>query len=56
MDENAWLGLASLLMAAILVIPAGLEAAKGRVLFYAALWLAVIAALVWGYELMQSVG
>jgi hypothetical protein len=53
MDENAWLGLTALLMAAVLVVPAGLQAAKGRILLSAAVWLAVIVALMWGYDFMQ---
>jgi hypothetical protein len=56
MDENAWLGLTALLMAAVLVVPAGLQGAKGRVLLYAAVWLAVVVALMWGYDLMQPGG
>lgn len=48
-SENQWLQLAALIMAAILVVPAALRAARGRTLLYAAGWLAVLAALVWGY-------
>ena len=50
MSENQWLQLAALIMAAILVVPAALKAARGRTLLYAAGWLAVLAALVWGFE------
>lgn len=50
MDENDGLRLTALLMAAILVVPAGLRAAKGRIPLYVAVWSAVFAALVWGYD------
>lgn len=51
MTENDWIRLAALLGAAVLVVPAALRAARGRILFYAAAWLAVVAALVWAYEI-----
>lgn len=50
MSENQWLQLVALLMAATLVVPAALRAAKGRTPLYAAAWLALVAALVWGYQ------
>lgn len=50
MSENQWLQLVGLIMAATLVVPAALSAAKGRLLLYAVAWLALIAALVWGYQ------
>lgn len=50
MSENQWLQLVGLIMAATLVVPAALSQAKGRVLLYAAAWLALIAALVWAHQ------
>ncbi|HRJ60686.1 MAG TPA: hypothetical protein PKZ97_03535 [Azospirillaceae bacterium] len=55
MSENQWLQLAAVAMAAILVFPAALGAAKkGDVLKHAAIWLALLAALAWGYEIFVA--
>lgn len=49
MSEGQWMALAGLLMAAVLVVPGGLRRNRGRVLPYAAVWLAVVAALIFAY-------
>lgn len=55
MSENQWLQLAMLLMAAILVLPAVIGAARnGAALKNAAAWLALLVALAWGYELYAA--
>lgn len=55
MSENQWLQLAMLLMAATLVLPAAISAArKGGVLPHAAAWLALLVALAWGYEIFGA--
>lgn len=55
MSENQWLQLAVITMAAILVFPAVLGAAKkGDVLKHAAAWLGLLVALAWGYELYAA--
>lgn len=45
-----WLALMALAMVAVLVVPAALRHNRGVVLRNAALWLAVIVALVWIYD------
>jgi hypothetical protein len=51
MSENQWLQLAMVSMAAVLVLPAAIAAArKGGALIHAAAWLALLVALAWGYE------
>lgn len=50
MSETNWLSLVALLMVAVLVVPAALRRNRGVVLRNAAIWLAVIVALVWIYD------
>ncbi|WP_199720721.1 MULTISPECIES: hypothetical protein [Azospirillum] len=50
METVDWLSLTALAMVAVLVVPGALRHNRGVVLRNAALWLAVIVALVWGYE------
>ncbi|WP_169055129.1 hypothetical protein [Azospirillum sp. TSH100] len=50
MRETDWMSLAALLMIAVLVVPAALRRNRGVVLRNAALWLALIVALVWVYD------
>lgn len=50
MDEANWLQLVALLMVAILVVPAALRRNRGTWLQYAAVWLAIIAGLVFAWE------
>ena len=45
-----WLGLVSLLMVAVLVVPAALARNRRTWLPYAAAWLAAIVSLVWAYQ------
>lgn len=55
MSENQWLQLAAIIMAAILVFPAALRSAKnGGALMHAAVWLTLLVALVWGYEMFYA--
>ncbi|WP_169055020.1 MULTISPECIES: hypothetical protein [unclassified Azospirillum] len=50
MSETQWMSLVALLMVAVLVVPAALRRNRGVVLRNAALWLALIVALVWVYN------
>lgn len=50
METVDWLSLTALAMVAVLVVPSALRHNRGVVLRNAVLWLAVIVALVWGYE------
>ena len=50
MESFNWLALVSLLMVAVLVVPAALSHNRRTWLPYAAVWLAVIVALVWAYQ------
>jgi len=50
MDESQWLALVGLLMVAVLVVPAALRSNRTTWLPYAAVWLAVVAALVFVYQ------
>ncbi|WP_434615115.1 hypothetical protein [Azospirillum sp. B2RO_4] len=50
MNETQWMSLVALLMVAVLVVPAALRRNRGVVLRNAALWLALIVALVWAYD------
>ncbi|WP_199237670.1 hypothetical protein [Azospirillum sp. TSH64] len=50
MSETQWMSLVALLMVAVLVVPAALRRNRGAVLRNAALWLALIVALVWVYD------
>lgn len=50
MGETEWMSLVALLMVAVLVVPAALRRNRGVVLRNAALWLALIVALVWIYD------
>ncbi len=50
METVDWLSLVALVMVAILVIPGGLRRNRGTALRNAALWLALIVALVWIYD------
>ncbi|MFS2011175.1 hypothetical protein ACCD06_15040 [Azospirillum sp. CT11-132] len=50
MSETQWMSLVTLLMVAVLVVPAALRRNRGVVLRNAALWLALIVALVWVYN------
>jgi hypothetical protein len=50
MSETQWMSLVALLMVAVLVVPAALRRNRGVVLRNAALWLALIVALVWAYD------
>lgn len=49
-SETQWMSLVALLMVAVLVVPAALRRNRGVVLRNAALWLALIVALVWIYD------
>lgn len=49
MNESQWIALIGLLMVAVLVVPGALRRNRGRVLPYAAAWLAVVAALMFAY-------
>lgn len=49
-SETQWMSLVALLMVAVLVVPAALRRNRGVVLRNAALWLALIVALVWVYN------
>ena len=49
MTENQWIALVGLLMVAVLVVPGALRGNRGRMLPYAAAWLAIVAALVFAY-------
>jgi len=49
-SETQWISLVALLMVAVLVVPAALRRNRGVVLRNAALWLALIVALVWVYN------
>jgi len=48
--ETQWMSLVALLMVAVLVVPPALRRNRGVVLRNAALWLALIVALVWIYD------
>lgn len=50
MSETQWMSLVALLMVAVLVVPAALRRNRGVVVRNAALWLALIVALVWIYD------
>ncbi len=50
MSETNWLSLVALVMVAVLVVPAALRRNRGVAVRNAALWLAVIVALVWIYD------
>lgn len=50
MGESDWLRLVALLMVAVLVVPAALRRNRGTWLRYAAMWLAIITALVFAWE------
>ena len=50
MSETDWLSLVALLMVSVLVVPAALRRNRGVALRNAALWLALIVALVWIYD------
>lgn len=50
MDTADWMSLIALAMVAVLVVPGALRRNRGTVLRNAAIWLAVIVGLVWGYE------
>ena len=50
MSETQWMSLVALLMVAVLVVPAALRRNRGVVLRNAALWLALVVALVWAYD------
>ncbi|MCW2245342.1 hypothetical protein M2352_000933 [Azospirillum fermentarium] len=50
MNENQWMALTGLLMAAVLVVPVALRRNRGRILINAALWLAAAVGLVWLYQ------
>ena len=49
MNENQWLALVGLLMAAVLVVPGALRRNRNTWLPYAVVWLAVVAVLVFAY-------
>ncbi|WP_199229438.1 hypothetical protein [Azospirillum sp. TSO22-1] len=49
MTESQWIALVGLLMVAVLVVPGALRRTRGRVLPYAAAWLAIVAALIFVY-------
>lgn len=49
MSEGQWIALVGLLMAAVLVVPGALRRNRGTMLSYAAVWLAIVAALVFVY-------
>ncbi len=50
MESINWLGVASLLMIALLIVPGALRRNRGTWLPYAAVWIAAILALVWAYD------
>ncbi|MBP2292450.1 hypothetical protein [Azospirillum rugosum] len=50
MESFNWLGLVSLLMVAVLVVPAALSRNRRTWMPYAAAWTAAIVILVWAYQ------
>ncbi|SMH53527.1 hypothetical protein [Azospirillum agricola] len=50
MDTADWMSLIALAMVAILVVPGALRRNRGTALRNAAIWLAVVVALVWAYD------
>ncbi|WP_188260916.1 hypothetical protein [Azospirillum tabaci] len=50
MESINWLGVVSVLMVAVLVVPATLRRNRNTWLPYAAVWVAAIVALVWAYD------
>lgn len=50
MSESQWLALVGLLMVAVLVVPGALRRNRATWLPYAAVWLAIVAALVFAYS------
>lgn len=50
LESINWLGVASLLMIALLIVPGALRRNRGTWLPYAAVWIAAILALVWAYD------
>ena len=50
LESINWLGLVSLLMIALLIVPGVLRRNRGTWLPYAAAWIAAILALVWAYD------
>ena len=50
METADWVSLIALAMVAILVVPGALRRNRGTALRNAAIWLALIVALVWGYS------
>ena len=51
MNESQWMALVALLMVGVLVVPGALRRNRGTWLPYAAVWLAVIVALVFAYTM-----
>ncbi len=49
MSESQWMALVGLLMVAVLVVPGALRSNRRTWLPYAAVWLAIVAALVFAY-------
>jgi hypothetical protein len=50
LESINWLGVVSVLMIAVLVVPAALRRNRNTWLPYAAVWVAAIVALVWAYD------
>ena len=50
MGEGQWMALVALLMAGVLVVPGALRRNRGTWLPYAAVWLAIVVALVFVYN------
>lgn len=50
LESINWLGVVSVLMVAVLVVPAALRRNRNTWLPYAAVWVAAIVALVWAYD------
>ncbi|WP_207460404.1 hypothetical protein [Azospirillum sp. SYSU D00513] len=50
MGSVDWISVIALAMVAVLVVPGALARNRGTWLPYAAVWLGVIVALVWGYD------
>lgn len=53
-DGIDWLGVTALLMVSLMVLPGALRRNRRTWLPYAAIWLAVIVALAWGYRAFQD--
>lgn len=55
MNQSDWLQLAALLMCVLLILPAALRLPwkSSRILMFAAIWLAIFAAVAFAYRLLN---